>query len=68
MGRLDAAARMADFDLTPEHRLVRRSVREFAEMGLALRKEMLAQLPLTTDQRAKVREDSLVPVPYRIGD
>jgi glutaryl-CoA dehydrogenase (non-decarboxylating) len=31
MGRLDAAARMADFDLTPEHRLVRRTVREFAE-------------------------------------
>jgi len=31
MSRPEAAARMADFDLSPEQRLVRRTVREFAE-------------------------------------
>lgn len=39
-------------------------VRDFAKRGLELRKEMLAQLPLSEEQRAMVRKDSIVPVPY----
>ena len=35
-----------------------------AARGLEMRKEMLAQLPLSDEQRRTVREDSLVPVPY----
>ncbi len=39
-------------------------VRDFAKRGLELRKEMLAQLPLSEKQREMVRKDSIVPVPY----
>ncbi len=39
-------------------------VRDFAKRGLKLRKEMLAQLPLSEKQREMVRKDSIVPVPY----
>ena len=57
------------YDIAAKNRHMRvERVREFAKVGLAVRKEMLAQLALTNEQRAKVREDSLVPVPYLIGD
>jgi len=54
MGRANGAERMADFDLDPEQRLVRRTVREFAEAEIAPhveRYEREARYPLDLIQK-----------------